>query len=205
MGDFNTVEKTSTFGDYDTSSRAEFVDDSFPSQDYLQYAPTEEEQKEVDEAAAKHFNSFIVKRVDGKIYQVWKGAGDHTIVACYYIPERVDFAGMFAGCDELRYICDLHISDHVASCHRMFYDCVNFNQPINIPEGIVDCSAMFCGCINYNQHVSIPKGVFNCSQMFCACENFNQSVDIPDGVLSCKQMFDGCFKFNRNYSVPYKK
>lgn len=100
------------------------------------------------------------------------------------------------------------ISSYATDLTHLLEDCISFNQSVVFlpsEDGVkreINCGRMFKNCKNFNQDVELPDGVISCNEMFCGCEKFNSKVSIPNTVLCCYRMFRGCTSLDKVITTP---
>jgi surface protein len=104
-----------------------------------------------------------------------------------------------------RYI-DVPNTASVISMGSMFYNCQNFNSPVNFTtSNVTSMTNMFRSCYKFNQSVSSfnTAKVIDMSFMFYDCKLFNQSVASfnTEKVTTMSNMFRGAFAFNQSIST----
>lgn len=86
----------------------------------------------------------------------------------------------------------------VTSMNGMFYNCYDFNQPLDNWDvsSVTNMSEMFSGCENFNQPLDSwdVSSVTDMRGMFAYCTNFNQPLNNWDvsSVTDMREIFDDC-------------
>ena len=85
----------------------------------------------------------------------------------------------------------------------MFYNCLNFNQPLGKwdTSNVISTAGMFMNCRNFNQNINnwnVSKLEY-ANSMFEDCYNFNQPLDNwkTSNLKYVSNMFKFCYEFNQ--------
>ena len=85
----------------------------------------------------------------------------------------------------------------------MFYNCLNFNQPLGKwdTSNVISTAGMFMNCRNFNQNINnwnVSKLEY-ANSMFEECWNFNQPLDNwkTSNLKYVSNMFKFCYEFNQ--------
>ena len=115
-----------------------------------------------------------------------------------------NMASMFSGCQNITaWPLDTPNTSQVTDFGSMFYNCSNFNEPLNHWDisSATDLSYMFYGCSNFNQPLSSwdVSNVTDMSSLFQAASSFNQTLNSWDvsSVTSLSYTFAAATSFNQ--------